>query len=436
MSVTMSHVQTQVTVDDPEGDAQADASQVSHFAHLPQRPTDEAFNIMRLYTQDKHPNKVALGGGVYQTESGRPWPLPVVAKAEAKLFERADLHRHDYLGIAGDLDFVSLAQDLVFGLSKHNTKEKERIASVQTISGTGANHIGAMFIANHLKPRRVWISNPTWINHHAIWRMAGVEIQEYPYYDASSRSFNFEGTIDALENKAQPGDVVLFQACAHNPTGLDPTKDQWNKIADVCRNRRLFPFFDCAYQGFATGSPERDAWALHRFLELGIEMGVAQSFSKNFSIYGQRTGAFHLVLAQEAAAYRESAFKNLCFQVRGEYSTPPRHGAAIIKEVLGNDDMYQEWLDNLGVMSDRIKQMRQELYNGLVALRTPGTWEHILNQIGMFSYLGLTPGQVAVLVDKYHIYAMSTGRACIAGLNPSNVKYVVGAIDDVVRNVQ
>lgn len=358
---------------------------ISHFHAMPAVPIDEAFLLIGLFANDKHPKKVNLGAGVYRTEEGEPWPLPVVEKAEAKLHALANPSRHEYLSIAGDIPFLDLARDLVFGLSKEDVVDKSRIASVQTISGTGANHLGALFLSRQLKPRRVWLADPTWINHHGIWELVQVESALYPYYDASTRSFDFDGMIRTLEERAQKGDVILLQACAHNPTGLDPTKEQWKAIAELCQKRGIFPFFDCAYQGFASGSPEEDSWAVQYFLGLDMEMCVAQSFSKNFGLYGQRVGAYHVVLSKSAAQARDAVFNNLCHLIRGEFSMAPRGGAGLVKEVLSSKEMYLEWLDNLTVMSGRIKSMRQQLYDGLVALGTPGTWEHIINQVRIYT---------------------------------------------------
>jgi aspartate aminotransferase len=406
----------------------------SRFGNLPAAPADEAFLMFDLFDQDTHPDKVTLGGGVYRTDEGAPWPLPAVRAAETRLHAAAEPTRHEYTSMLGDPRFLRLAQDLIFCLPKDDEQTRARVASCQTISGTGANHIGALFFETFLKPRQVWVADPTWVAHTGIWAAVGTPIRTYPYYDSATRSFCFDRMMSAL-SEAHRDDVVVLQAAAHNPTGLDPTRDQWKEIAALCQARGLVPFFDCAYQGFASGDPVEDTWSVSYFLGLGIEMGVAQSFSKNMGLYGQRVGAFHLVLPPQAAHARGSVLDNFCLLIRGEYSVPPRGGATIAREILASDDLHEQWLGDLKVMSNRIKKMRQALYDELVALQTPGTWEHIIRQIGMFSYLGLSAAQVSVLKDKYHIYAMSSGRASISGLNPSNVKYVAKAIDDVVRTV-
>ncbi|KAI9151441.1 6-hydroxy-D-nicotine oxidase-like protein [Paramyrothecium foliicola] len=261
---------------------------ISRFNGLPAAPPDESFHIFNLFTQDSYLDKVNLGIGVYRADNGQPWPLPAVTRAEERLHQRADPSRHEYTSMMGDTEFLELAQNLIFGLSADETLERERIASVQTISGSGANHIGAYFLVENMRPRKVWLSDPSWINHAGIWSALGAKLGLYSYYNAAARSFDFEGMKRVLEEQAEKEDVIVLQASAHNPTGLDPTKAQWREIAEICQRKGIFPFFDCAYQGFASGDPVEDSWAVHYFLASGLEMGVAQSFSKNFGLYGQR----------------------------------------------------------------------------------------------------------------------------------------------------
>ncbi|KAL4870434.1 hypothetical protein BDV12DRAFT_184450 [Aspergillus spectabilis] len=405
-------------------------------------PPDEIFALNRAYTDDDYPQKVNLGVGVYRTNEGKPWPLPSVQEAEKQLAAEDDLFRHEYTAIEGDRAFLPLARDLMFGFDAQSPSEeqeaaKARIGTVQTVAGTGANHLGAIFLAHHMKPRTVWQSNPSWANHITIWELAGVPRKTYPYYSAATRSFDFSGMISTLESEAQEGDVVLLHACAHNPTGLDPTKDQWKSIIDLCERKRLFPFFDSAYQGFASGSAAEDAWAVRYVLneKPNMEMCVAQSFSKNFGLYGQRVGAFHYVLNQGSESLCDTVVVNLCHLIRSEYSMGPTAGCSIVKKILTSPELTAQWHEDLKVMSSRIISMRKALYDELIRLETPGTWKHIVEQNGMFSYTGLTPSQVYALKDKYHIYLLKSGRASISGLSPKNVTYVARAIDEVVRNV-
>ncbi|KAF5865283.1 hypothetical protein ETB97_004491 [Aspergillus alliaceus] len=405
-------------------------------------PADEIFALNRAYANDNYPKKVSLGVGVYRTDDGKPWPLPVVREAEQRLLADDNLFRHEYTAIEGDIPFLELARDLMFGFDAKDTSEKTkstkgRIGSVQAVAGTGANHLGAVFLSHLMKPKNVWLSNPSWANHLTIWELAGVPRKTYPYYKAATRSFDYEGMMATLEAEAQQGDVILLHACAHNPTGLDPNKEQWKAIADLCERKKLFPFFDSAYQGFASGSADEDAWAVRYFLneKPSMEMCVAQSFSKNFGLYGQRVGAFHYVLNDGSQNLRDIVVNNLCHFIRGEYSMGPTAGCSIVKKVLTDDELTTRWHEDLKVMSFRIRTMRKALYDELVRLETPGTWKHIIEQNGMFSYTGLTPSQVYALKDKYHIYLLKSGRASISGLSEKNVAYVAQAIDNVVRNV-
>jgi aspartate aminotransferase, cytoplasmic len=447
-----------------EDQSRSKPQQVSSFSNLPDAPVDEIFALNHAYVADTHSHKVNLGIGVYRTEEGQPWPLSSVKLVEEEMYRQNDPARHEYLGIEGDLTFLDLARDLMFGFSPASSESvaeknaKQRIASVQTVSGTGANHVGAAFLAHHFKPKHVWVSTPSWANHQTIWDLQGVERKSYPYFDAATCSFDFNGAITTLENEVVEGDVILLHACAHNPTGVDPTKEQWKQIAELCQRKGLFPFFDSAYQGFASGSADEDAWAVRYFFNLTsppMEMCVAQSFSKNFGLYGQRAGAFHLVTNGANPTESLLVRKNLCHIIRGEYSMGPRYGSSIVKRILGDDALRAQWQDDLTVMSSRIKQMRQALYGELVRLKTPGSWEHVINQNGMFSYTGLTAKQVLELRIEFHIYLLKSGRASISGceylfaqelvrtkfmlildtVTEKNVAYTAQAIDSVVRRV-
>lgn len=369
---------------------------VSRFSYLSVPPVDEPFTLNAAYLNDPHPQKVNLGLGVYRAESGDPWPLRAVEEAETRLYQAKNLARHEYLTIQGDVKFLSLARDLVFGFdsedlgSNHQQQnaDQERIASIQTVSGTGANRLGAEFLARYAHPRRVWIPEPTWANHHTIWEMAGVEKKTYPYYDFANKTFDYESTVAVLKLQSKRGDVVVFHACAHNPTGADPSKEQWRKLAALIQEKGLIAFFDLAYQGFASGSLEEDAFAVRYFLNCTprIEFCVAQSFSKNFGLYGQRVGALHLVTSTDSGAESGSrpaliALANLSHLVRGDYSMAPRAGSDIVRTVLSSPELRERWVEDLQTMSGRIKSMRVELYDELVKLGTPGNWENILSQV-------------------------------------------------------
>ena len=370
----------------------------SSFSSLSIHPKDEPFSLHGEYLADAHPNKVNLGIGVYRTEDGRPWPLTVVEEAESQLHEERSESRHEYLTIQGDMEFLRLARDLAFSLdddskSEHGQKDrvdKDRITSIQTVSGTGANRLGAEFLARELKPSTVWIPEPTWGNHHAIWDLARVDIKTYPYYDFEGKCFDYKHTEMTLNAQAQKGDVVVLHACAHNPTGADPSKEQWKNLARLFQTKGLIPFFDLAYQGFASGSLQEDAWAIQYFLHHlpHLEFCVAQSFSKNFGLYGQRAGALHVVshgggvsVSDNIPNIPQAVLSNLGLLARTEYGMAPRAGSDIVKKVLGSNQLRKIWYGDLKHMSGRIQAMRQALYDELVRLGTPGSWEHILSQV-------------------------------------------------------
>ncbi|CEJ59595.1 hypothetical protein PMG11_08214 [Penicillium brasilianum] len=417
----------------------------SLFSSLPSTPLDEPFSVNGAYIQDSHPHKVNLGIGVYRTEYGAPWPLRVVEDAEKELYDAKNVSRHEYLAIQGDREFLQLAADLVFGFENGKSSDpamvedqRKRVVSVQTVSGTGANRLGAELLARNIRPGCVWVPDPTWANHHTIWELAGVERKTYPYYDSVSQSFNFEGTIRTLSESARKNDIVILHACAHNPTGADPSKEQWEALAKLCNAKGLIPFFDLAYQGFASGDVNKDAWAIRRFFNdtHTPEFCVAQSFSKNFGLYGQRVGALHVVTRPAVHEVTEELRANLCHLIRGEYSMAPRGGAEIVRTVLADERLRERWFEDLTTMSQRIQRMRHTLYNEMLRLKTPGDWKHIVSQIGMFTYIGLSEPQVSAIREKYHIYMLKSGRISISGLNEGNVEYVAQAIEDVVRTIK
>lgn len=262
-------------------------------------------------------------------------------------------------------------------------------------------------------------------------------IKTYPYFSAKTKGLDFEGMVNGISS-APSGSIILLHACAHNPTGVDPTEEQWTKIASVMREKKHFPFFDCAYQGFASGSLAQDNAAIRHFIKEGFELVIAQSFAKNFGLYGERAGAFHFVAAPTGNANETAkrVYSQLLILQRSEISNPPAYGARIASTVLNDPELFAEWEEDLRTMSGRIIEMRKALKSELDHLETPGNWDHITNQIGMFSFTGLTEKQVAEMQSKWHVYLTKNGRISMAGLNTGNVKYFAEAVDDVVRNVQ
>lgn len=300
-------------------------------------------------------------------------------------------------------------------------------------------HLGALFLSRFYKPsnadaKAVYVSNPTWANHNQIFSNVHLPMKTYPYFSAKTKALDFEGMMSAIES-APEGSVVLFHACAHNPTGVDATQEQWKKTAEVMKRRSHFPFFDCAYQGFASGDLNKDAWAVRYFVEQGFELLVAQSYAKNFGLYGERAGCFHFVTGPGPNA-KDTATRvgsQLAILQRSEISNPPAYGARIASLVLNDDNLFAEWEANLREMSGRIISMRQALKSKLDEMQTPGNWDHIVNQIGMFSFTGLNEKQVLKLRDDAHIYMTKNGRISMAGLNTRNVDYFAKAVDKVVR---
>ncbi|KAH3915372.1 hypothetical protein HBI56_165580 [Parastagonospora nodorum] len=405
---------------------------------VPQAPEDPLFGLMAAYRRDNDPKKVDLGIGAYRDNNAKPWILPVVKKADEILRNDPDLN-HEYLPIAGLADFTSASQKLVLGGDSPAIKEK-RVTSLQTISGTGAVHLGALFLAKFYKKgsqRLAYFSDPTWANHFQIFSNVGLEYKTYPYFSKQTKGLDFDGMISSLQD-APEGSIILLHACAHNPTGVDPTQDQWKKIAEVIRSKKHFPFFDTAYQGFASGDLARDGWAIRYFIEQGFELCIAQSYAKNFGLYGERAGCFHFVTSPSSDA--ETTVKRIASQLailqRSEISNPPAYGARIASTVLNDPKLFAEWEANLREMSGRIKEMRTALRSKLEELGTPGTWNHITDQIGMFSFTGLTEQQVLKIREDAHVYMTKNGRISMAGLNTNNVEYFAKAVDKVVRETQ
>lgn len=280
----------------------------------------------------------------------------------------------------------------------------------------------------------IYVSSPSWPIHDQCFQHVNLPVREYPYFDETTKSLDFDGMLGALA-AAPKGSIILLQACAHNPTGVDPTPDQWQSIANIMRERGLFPFFDIAYQGFATGHVSQDSFSVRCFVDQGFELLIAQSFAKNLGLYGQRVGALHYVASPgpSAASFVERVSSQLSWIQRAELSSPPIYGAQVASIVLNDEQLFAEWEKDLKTMSGRIMMMRSRLRHELESLQTPGSWEHITQQIGMFSFTGLHKEEVLELAGAWHIYMAETGRASVAGLNEANVAYVAKAINAVFR---
>ncbi|KAJ6630684.1 aspartate amino-transferase [Mycena sp. CBHHK59/15] len=416
-----------------EIDSSAGELLLQQWQSVPLAPPDSIFQLTAAYKEDTFDKKINLGVGAYRDDNSKPWVLPVVKEATRILLSDETLD-HEYLPITGLPEFTVAAAKLILGAGSPAIAEG-RVASVQTISGTGANHLGALFLSKFYQwggaPKKVYLSNPTWANHHAIFKNVGIEPVEYPYYDPKTIGLDFAGFVDALRS-APARSVFLLHACAHNPTGVDPTPEQWKMVAEVMVEKKHYAFLDCAYQGFASGDLDKDAWAVRFFVEKGVALLVCQSFAKNAGLYGERVGALHLVSPTKETSTKVKS--QLSVLQRSEISNPPTHGARIVSMILNNPYMFEAWKRDIQTMAGRIIDMRKELHRLVTEeLHTPGNWDHIVNQIGMFSFTGISVAQSKALTSSAHVYLTANGRISMAGLNTHNVRYFAESLDRVVR---
>src|SRR5919206_976527 len=397
----------------------------SLLAQVPLAPADPILGITETFLADTNPRKVNLGVGVYTDDAGKVPLLECVRRAEAERLKAAP--PRNYLPIDGLPAYDRAVQELVFGKDFPALREK-RVVTVQALGGTGGLKIGADFLKRISPNSEVWISDPSWENHRQLFEAAGFTVKSYPYYEAKTRGLNFEGMRNAL-GAAPAGTIVVLHTCCHNPTGVDLIGEQWSEILTIVQRRGLIPFLDLAYQGFADGLDE-DAYPARLFASAMSPVFLSSSFSKSFSLYGERVGAFSVVTASAEEATRVlSQVKRI---VRTTYSNPPTHGSQLAAAVLNSPELRALWEQELGAMRDRIKRMRLELAAN-VKERAKTDWGFILQQRGMFSYTGLTKEQVQRLRKEYSIYAIETGRICVAALNSSNVEHVAQAIAKVIQ---
>ncbi len=388
-------------------------------------PADPILGLNDKFLSDPRGDKINLGVGVYKDENGNTPVLNSVKKAEQRLFESEN--SKTYLGIPGTADYALAVQQLLFGADSTIVAEG-RAQTAQTPGGTGGLRVAAELLRRQIGARRVWVSDPTWANHVGIFEAAGLEISRYAYYDADSHDMDFDAMMADLE-QASAGDVLLLHGCCHNPTGIDPDREQWARLADLCSTRGLLPLFDFAYQGFARGLDE-DAEGLRLFAEKCDEILVASSFSKNFGIYGERTGAFTLVAASaEVAATVFSQVKSI---IRVIYSNPPKHGSALVAAILGDAELRAEWEAELATMRERIKKMRNLLVTTLKNKGVDQDFTFIERQNGMFSFSGLSKEQVVKMREDSAVYAVDSGRFNVAAMTTDNMDALCEAIAAVV----
>jgi len=397
----------------------------SVLENIEMAPKDPILGVTEAYNADQNPKKVNLGVGVYTDDNGKVPVLQCVRRAEQKLVE-SPLPR-GYLPIDGIAAYDRAAQEALFGADSEPVKSG-RIVTVQTLGGTGGLKVGGDFLRRFNPGAELYISDPSWENHRAVFEYAGFTVKTYPYYDAATNGVRFDAMLAAF--KAMPkSSIVVLHACCHNPTGIDLTTDQWEQVLTVVKQAELIPFLDLAYQGFADGL-EEDAAVVRRFSMEFPALFVASSFSKSLSLYGERVGALSIVTAgKEEAARTLSQLKRV---IRTNYSNPPTHGGKAVVMVLTDPELRAIWEKELGEMRDRIKVMRRQLVEKIRALRADFDFSFIVEQRGMFSYSGLTKEQVRKLREEYSIYALDSGRICVAALNTKNIDYVAQAIAKVL----
>lgn len=391
------------------------------FENITAAPADPILGLADLFRNDDRPNKINLGIGVYKDETGQTPVLTSVKKAEQYLLENETTK--NYLSIDGLADFARCTQALLFGQDSAIISAK-RARTAQTPGGTGALRVAADFLATQTGAKRVWISNPSWPNHKNVFNSAGLEVCEYDYYDAENHQLDFDAMLASLRG-AKAGDVVLFHGCCHNPTGIDPTAEQWSQLAELSKASGWLPLFDFAYQGFARGL-EEDAEGLRIFAASHQELIVASSYSKNFGLYNERVGAFTLVAAEAGVA--DTAFSQVKYTIRANYSNPPAHGAAVVATILGNDALRAIWEQELTDMRQRIHRMRQLFVNTLQEKGANRNFSFIIRQNGMFSFSGLNKDQVIRLREEFGVYAVNSGRVNVAGMTPDNMAALCEAI--------
>jgi aromatic-amino-acid transaminase len=395
------------------------------FKHVEPFAGDPILALVEVFAADPRPHKVNLGIGIYFDEDGRIPVLDSVRRAEKRVVDAA--LAKSYLPIEGAANFRAAVQSLLFG-PEHEAVRSGRVATLQAVGSSGGLKVGADFLRRWFPDSAVWVSDPTWDNHRAMFEGAGIAVHSYPYYDAASGGVRFDAMLDALR-ALPPRSVVLLHACCHNPTGVDLSRAQWDVLVPLLVERGLIPYLDLAYQGFGDGI-EEDAHAVRALADAGAAFFVANSFSKSMSVYGERCGALSVVCPDSKQA--EHVLGQLKFAVRRNYSSPPIHGGQIVAHVLADADLRPLWEHELAAMRTRILQMRKALH-GVIGAKVPQRdFGYFLSQRGMFSYTGLSAAQVDRLREEFAVYLVRSGRICVAGLNNANVERTASAMAAVM----
>lgn len=398
-------------------------SSKSYLSEIPMGAPDAILGIAENFKKCTDPNKVNVCVGAYRDENGKPWILPSVREAEKILMEDP-LENKEYASISGDAGFVQQAMKFAYG----QEADLSTIAAVQTLSGTGACRIGGDFLGKFYPVKKIYIPDPTWGNHISIFEHCGLEVVRYRYYNRATNGLDLEGMMEDIR-AAPDGSIVLLHACAHNPTGCDPSREQWGVISDIIKEKNMQVFFDSAYQGFASGDAEADAFALRYFVKEGHKVMLAQSFAKNFGLYGERCGTLSFVT--EDADEKERVLSQVKRIIRPMYSSPPVHGSSIVRTVLTQEQLTKQYYEECALMANRIASMRTLLVEELKKAGSVHDWSHITSQIGMFAYTGMNSAMCDQLTSEYSIFLTRDGRISLAGLNQKNVAYVAKAIHSV-----
>lgn len=394
------------------------------FESVDLAPPDPILGLTEAFRSDPSPRKINLSVGVYQDADGRTPVLSCVRRAEERLL--AEQSTKSYLPIAGSAEYAGCVQELLFG-REHPGVADGRIATAHTPGGTGALRVAGDWVKKIRPDSTVWLSDPTWANHPGVFRASGLRVDTYPWLDRASGALDIGACLDAL-GRIPEGDVLLLHGCCHNPSGVDPTPEEWRRIGAVLAERGVLPLVDFAYQGFAVGI-EEDAAGWRGLLDSCPELIVASSFSKNFGLYRERVGAISFVCPTEAAA--RAVLSHAKLVIRTNYSNPPAHGGLIVTTVLGDDELRREWVDEVAAMRDRIASMRRQFVETLASCGAKGDYSSIVTQKGMFSFSGLTSEQVSRLREEHSIYIVSSGRINVAGMTESNMRPLCEAIASV-----
>lgn len=395
------------------------------FEQVSMAPADPILGLTEAFKKDERPHKINLGVGIYKNELGQTPILATVKEAEKRLL--AEETTKSYLTIEGIAAYGQAVQTLLFGKNS-DIITSDRALTAQVPGGTGALRTGADFAVTKLGIKKVWVSNPTWANHGNVFKTSGLEVVPYDYYNAETKALDFDAMVASLQS-VEAGDMVLFHGCCHNPTGIDPTPEQWEILAKLIAELGAIPFFDFAYQGFAKGV-EEDAQGLRIFAKYNKELLIANSFSKNFGLYNERVGGLTLVATTHEIA--TAAFSQIKSGIRGNYSNPPSHGAAIVTTILNDQALYEQWVQEVADMRVRIQEMRDLFVATLKEKGVEGDFSFISRQLGMFSFSGLTPEQVNRLKDEFAVYIVGSGRISVAGMTKSNMQPLCDALAQVI----